>query len=86
MNRKTKIALICTGAVLSAFFAFLWTPSLEGSGYNTVGQSYGHSYSFIHFGNWGNSTGVTVFQDGPSVRKSSVGGPKHAGRGLSGGK
>ncbi len=87
MNRKTKIALISVGAGLTALCAFLWIPSSNGGGYNTVNQSRGHSsYSFIHFGYWGNSTGVTVFRDGPSVRNGSVSGPKHAGRGLSGGK
>ncbi|MDV7339916.1 hypothetical protein RYZ26_09945 [Terasakiella sp. A23] len=88
MNRKTKITLICTGAALSVLFAFLLIPSSQGGGYNTVGsRSYGGSgFSYYNFGYSGNSTGVTVFKDGASVRNGSVGGPKHSGRGLSGGK
>jgi hypothetical protein len=73
---KGLIALILAGIVLGGLYLSLMLPASSGQGYPGP-RSRG---SFWYFG------GPTIYQETPSVRTGSPGGPGHAGGGPRAGK
>lgn len=92
---KTQIAMIFCAVLLGGIYALSFIPAMAGWGYpgyrdtatsqtrGTSGGSYYRGGSSFFFFSGGNGQ---VFQEAPSVRRSSVNGPSARGAGLSRGK
>ncbi len=76
MMGRGLLTLILTSAALTGLYAFLAVPASSGMGYPGPGIK----PSVLYFG------GPEIYQDEPSVRTGSVGGPAYSGRGFRGGK
>ena len=76
MRGRGLLALILTSVALTGLYAFLAVPASSGVGYPGPGLR----PSVLYFG------GPEIYQDNPSVRTGSVGGPAYSGRGFRGGK
>ncbi len=76
MMGRGLLTLILTSVALTGLYAILAVPASGGMGYPGPGIT----PSVWYFG------GPEIYQDNPSVRTGSVGGPAHSGRGIRAGK
>lgn len=92
---KTQIAMIFVSVLLGGVYLLAFIPAMAGWGYpgyrdtatsqsqSQTGGSYYRGGPGFFFFSGGNGQ---VFQEAPSVRRSSVSGPSARGSGLSAGK